>query len=184
MKRIYKLLFCLFLIHLSVSGCGTAYKAVVDERNIRTQANDEKIEMAIRKKIADSDRVKFFDISTFCFYGDVYLVGEYDQPSQKSEAQKLAKGVDGVRSVTAYFLQKREGDHCGTADNLELVAKVKTRLIKDKDIWTTNVKIKSIQCNIELLGLVGSQTEINKAVFHAKSVAGVRSVKSFLKVAK
>ncbi|MFC1868193.1 BON domain-containing protein [Thermodesulfobacteriota bacterium] len=184
MKSKYKLLFCILFISFLGSGCGTAYKAVVDERNIRTQAQDEKIEMAIRKKIADSDRVKFFDISTYCFYGNVYLVGEYDTSSQKSEAVKLAKKVEGVRSVTEYFLQKKKGDLCGTGDNLGIVAKVKAKLIKDKAIWSTNVKVKGVQCNIVLLGLVGSQNEINKAVLHARSVPGVRKVKSFLKATK
>ena len=154
----------------------------MDERNIRTQAHDEKIEMAIRKMIAESDQVKFFDISTFCFNGNVYLVGEYDVSSQKNAAVKLAKNVEGVKSVTEYLLKKREGDLCGTADNLELVAKVKSKLIKDMDIRSTNIKIKSVQCNIVLLGLVGSRDEIDKAIHYAKSVAGVRSVKSFLKV--
>lgn len=185
MERIYRLLFCLLLISgFLSSGCSIAYKAAVDERNIKTQAQDEKIEMAIRTKIAESDKVKFFDISTYCFYGDVYLVGEYDIASQKDEAIKLAKKVEGVRSVTPYFLKKKEKDLCGTTDNLGLLAKVKAKLIKDTDIWSTNIKIKSIQCNLVLLGIIGSQNEIDKAVLHAKSVSGVRSVKSYLKVAK
>ena len=185
MEKIYRLSIYLLLVSsFLISGCGTAYKAAVDERNIKTQATDEKIEMAIRAKIAESDKVKFFDISTYCFYGDVYLVGEYEIASQKDEAVKLAKEVEGVRSVTTYFLQKKKGDVCGATDNLGLVAKVKAKLIKDTDIWSTNIKIKSIQCNIVLLGIVGSQNEIDKAVLHAKSVTSVRSVKSYLKVAK
>ena len=183
MKIIYNLLFSILVISFLCSGCGTIYKAAVDERNIKTQTQDEKIEMAIRKKITESDQVKFSDISTYCFYGNVYLVGEYDVSSQKIEAVKLAKEVEGVRSVTDYFLLKKEGDLCGTGDNLELVAKLKAQLIKDEDIWSTNIKIKAIQCNIVLLGLVGSQNEIDKAILHAKSVPGVRRVKSFLKVA-
>ena len=184
MERIYRALVSLVLMSsLLISGCGMAYKAAVDERNIKTQATDEKIEMAIRSKIADSDKVKFFDVSTFCFYGDVYLVGEYKNASEKAEAVKLANQVEGVRSVTTYFLQKKEGDVCGTTDNVGLVVKVKAKLVKDTDIWSTNIKIKSIQCNIVLLGIVGSQKEIEKAVLHAKSVPGVRSVKSYLKVA-
>ena len=184
MKRIFGLLFCLMVMNFLGSGCGTAYKVVMDERNVKTQAHDEKIEMAIRKKIAESERVKFIDISTYCFNGDVYLIGEYDVSSQKNDAVKLAKEVEGVRSVTEYFLQKKVGDHCGTTDNLELVAKVKARLIKDKDIWSTNVKVESVQCNIVLLGLVGSKNEINKAIAHARSIPGVRSVKSFLRATK
>jgi hyperosmotically inducible protein len=61
------------------------------------------------------------------------------------------------------------------------VGKVKAKLIGDKDIWSTNIDVKSVQCNIVLYGLVASKNKIKKAIGHAKSVEGVRSVKSFLK---
>ena len=86
----------------------------------------------------------------FCINGNVYLIGEYNVSPQKSHAIKLAKEVEGVKSVTDYFLQKKAGDRCGTTDNLELVAKVKAKLIKDTNIWSTNVKVKSVRCNIVL----------------------------------
>lgn len=182
MKRIYKLIFCVIVMGFLDSGCGTAYKVVMDQRNVKTQAQDEKIELTIRKKLADSDQVKLFDISTYCFNGNVYLVGEYDVSSQKGDAVKLAKQVEGVKSITQYFLPKKAGDHCGTSDNIELTVKVTANLVKDKGISSTNIKVKSVQCNIVLLGLVGSKKQITKAVAHAKSVIGVRSVKSYLKV--
>jgi hyperosmotically inducible protein len=68
--------------------------------------------------------------------------------------------------------------------NLELTAKVKAKLIEDDDIWSTNVDVKTIQCITVLWGLVGSETEISKAIAHAESVKGVEMVKSFLQSAK
>jgi len=166
------------------SGCGTVYKVAMDERNIRTQAKDEKITMAIRKRIVNDNQVKFLDISTYVYDGHVYLVGEYETSAQKTRAIKLAKEVEGVKSVKGHFLPKKKGDLCGTTDNLELIARVKAKLIKDKDIWSTNIEVKSVQCNIVLLGLVGSRNQIRKAITHAKKVDGVRSVKSYLKSIK
>jgi len=184
MKGICTTLFCFMVLSTFVSGCGTAYKVAMDERNVRTQAKDEKITMAIRKQIIDDNQVKFLDISTYCYDGHVYLVGEYENPTQKRQALKLANGVEGVKSVTGYFLPKTKGDLCGTTDNLELSARVKAKLIKDKNIWSTNIEVKSLQCHIILLGLVGSQDQIKKAIVHAKEVDGVRSVKSYLKSIK
>ena len=155
MKRINPVLFCLMIIGVLTSGCATAYKVAMDERNIRTQAKDEKITMAIRKKIIDDDQVKYLDISTYCYNGHVYLVGEYKTINLKRRAVKLAKEVEGVKLVTDHFLPKKKGDLCGTLDNIELGARVKTKLIKDKDIWSTNIEVKAVQCNIVLLGLVG-----------------------------
>jgi hyperosmotically inducible protein len=78
-------------------------------------------------------------------------------------------------------LPKKEDDTCGTTANLKLLANVKKALIGDKNISSTQIEVKAIQCKIILLGLVGSADEIKKAVSHAKAVEGVRSVKSFLK---
>jgi osmotically-inducible protein OsmY len=50
-------------------------------------------------------------------------------------------------------------------------------------VYTTAVDqrdVKSVQCNVVLYGFVASENKIKKAIVHAKSVEGVRSVKSFL----
>lgn len=140
--------------------------------------------MAIRKRFVDDDAVKYLDISTYCYDGQVYLVGAYETLDQKNRAVKLAREVEGVKSVKDHFLPKKKDDPCGTKKNIELMARVKAELIKDKDIWSTNIEVKAVQCHIILLGLVGSQKEVSEAIAHAKSVEGVRSVTSYLKAVK
>ncbi len=182
MKKIVKIIpFFIFLF--VVTGCGTIYSTAVDERDMSTITSDTKIKGAIVKKFYDDDKIKSLDISTGCYRGHVYLVGEYDTVDQKNRAINIAKSVEGVKNVTTYLLPKKKGDPCGTDENLEIVGKVKAKLVGDKEIWSTNIDIKSIQCRVVLYGLVGSKKEINKAIAHAKSVEGVRGVKSFLKSA-
>ena len=178
--------FCIIVLILGIltTGCTTVYKSAVDERSVGQQYDDEKITMAIRQKFTDDPKIKYFDISTYCYNGHVYLVGEYDTVDQKNQAVKLAREVAGVKSVTDYFLPKKKDDTCGTTDNLKLSAKVSADLIGDKEISSTQIEVKAVQCQIVLLGLVGSADQINKAIAHAKSVEGVRSVKSFLTTQK
>jgi hyperosmotically inducible protein len=181
----YYLSFCIILIlGILMTGCSTIYKSAVDERSIGGQYDDETITMAIRKKFAEDEKIKYFDISTYCYNGHVYLVGEYDTADQRNQAVKLAKEVEGVKSVTDYFLPKSKDDTCETAKNLELSSKVKIKLIGDVDILSTQIEVKALQCNIVLLGLVRSEDEIKRAISDAQSVEGVRSVKSFLKAEK
>jgi hyperosmotically inducible protein len=61
-----------------------------------------------------------------------------------------------------------------------IAGKVDAKLTADKDIRSTNIDVKVVQCNVVLLGIVRSGEEIAKATAHAKSVAGVRNVTSFL----
>ena len=167
-----------------VSGCTTIYSAAVDQRTIKTIAADTKTKVAIEKSFYDDKTVKVLDILAFVYDGHAYLVGEYDTSAQKQQAIAIARKTEGVKDVTIYLLAKKKGDFCGVTDNATLATKVKTALIKDKEIWATNINVEAVQCHIVLLGIVATQAEINKAIVHAKGVANVRGVKSYLRLAK
>lgn len=173
----------LFIAALFLGGCGTIYKAALDERSLSTQAADKKISATIIKRYVDDDDMAVLGISPYTFTGKVYLVGEYENSTQKTKAVSIAKGVEGVTNIVTYLLPKKEDPSCKMGDNLKILGKVKTALIGDGDIWSTNVEVKTVQCQVVLLGLVGSSSEISKSIAHAKATEGVRSVKSYLRVA-
>jgi hyperosmotically inducible protein len=184
MKRIITLMLILAFIAVN-SGCGTIiYQAVVDERNVKTIVADTAIKAKIVKRFVDDEIIKALDISVSSYNGEAFLIGEYAHEIQKDRAIKLAKEVEGVNRVTHYFLKKVEDGPCGFKENLALTGKVKAKLVGDKNIWSTNIDVKTMQCTVVLWGLVGSNTEVKKAIAHAKSVKGVKRVKSFLKVGK
>ncbi len=170
-----------FLLLLVIAGCTTIYGVAVEERKAGTIASDTKITTTIQTKFVEDNDVKALDISAYCYNGNVYLVGEYDRSPQKERAIAIAQGVEGVKSVSTYILQKKKIATCGAGDNLAIRGKVDTKLVADKDIWSTNIDVKVVQCNVVLLGIVKTGREITKVIAHAKSVEGVRSVKSFLK---
>ena len=180
-KHIVIIHFLLLLVIVGCSPYGTIYGVAVEERTTGTIAADAKITAAIQKGFLEDSDVKALDISAYCYNGNVYLVGEYDRAPQKERAIAIAKGIEGVRSVHTYVLQKKKRDKCGTSDNLAIRGKVDAKLVADKDILSTNIDIKVVQCNVVLLGIVKTGKEITKATAHAKSVTGVRSVTSYLK---
>ncbi|MFV0421605.1 BON domain-containing protein [Oleidesulfovibrio sp.] len=180
MNKIILLLICCTSVMLT-NGCAV-YKASVDERPVKTIYNDEVITANIMSSYLQDDTQKILDISPASYKGDVYLVGEYSTEAQKQRAIAIARKTSGVRSVTSFLLPKKVNDTCGTTDNLEIQARVDSKLIGDSSIWSTNVDVKTVQCNVVLLGIVGSQAEVTKAIAHARSVPGVRSVRSYLRV--
>ena len=123
-------------------------------------------------------------VSVTSYDGDVFLVGEYENDVQKNRFISAAKKVEGVKSVKSYLILEDKQSACGTKENLEITARVKANLIGDKSIWSTNVHISTIQCQVVLWGTVGTYAEIAKSIKHAKNVEGVTSVKTFLKSAK
>ena len=170
----------LTLLPLS-AGCTTIYKAAVEERSLSTQASDTKTKAAVLKAFVDDPKIKVLDISPECYEGHVYLVGEYGTQAEKDRAIELAKKTEGVKKVTAYILPKKKDDPCGTKVNLTITAKVKAALIRDTSIWSTNIEVKTVQCNVVLLGIVGTKDEVNKSISYAKGVEGVHEVVSYLK---
>ena len=192
-KNIIKMI-TFFILPLLSYGCSSIlttaaenlYIAAVDRRDMKTILNDTTIKLTIINKFHDDDYINTLnslDLSIECYRGHVYLIGEYDKPVQKTRAIKIAKGIEGVKGVTSYLLPKNKSDICGIDENLAIMGRVKAKLIGDEDIRSTNIDIKSVQCNVVLYGLVESKNKINKAIEHAKSVKGVRTVTSYLKSA-
>jgi hyperosmotically inducible protein len=167
------------LVFFVFFGC-TVYDTVIRDRNAEIYARDEVKEATIRAKFIEDPGVKAMDVSIYFYGGQAYLVGEYDSPYQRDRAVMLAGSVSGVKSVAAYLLPKTKDERCGPADNTRINSEVKAKILRDSGIWSTSVDVKSVQCDVVLLGVVGSRRQIGKAVDHAFSIPGVRKVKSFL----
>jgi len=183
MQRIVTIFMMLALLSLAVLSGGCAvYDVAVEERNAGEWANDEKIAFKIKEQFLKDDLISYMDIDADSYMGQVYIVGEYESRSQVDQAVKIARSIEGVRTVTTYMLPKIAEDHCGTTDNLEIYTRVTHKLVSDSNIWSTNIDVKTVQCNVVLLGIVGTSQEVAAAITHAKSVPGVRKVRSYLKV--
>lgn len=69
-----------------------------------------------------------------------------------------------------------------TASDAAITAKVKTQLIKDRDVSAMNVNVDTDNGVVTLKGNAKSRTEADKAASLARSVDGVKSVKNELVV--
>lgn len=183
MRRMLILFSFLFLLPV-LTGCGTMYKAAVDQRDVGTFVDDGRIESSVRALYINDGLVKLRDVSVNSYLGTVYVVGEFESDPQKMRAVKLARQVEGVRKITVVPFAKRDDPTCGTADDLALYAKIKKLLVEDGDIWSTQVDVKTVQCNAVLLGLVASQREADAIVRHVNSVEGVRTVQNLVRIVK
>ena len=172
------LLACLMAV---APGC-TVYKVAVDERTTGDVVSDERITFLIEEQYLEDDLVKYLDFDAASYLGHVYIVGEYESQAQVNRAVSIARGTEGVKRVTTYLLPKRDVTGCDTAESLRIKTQLNSALLADQDVYGTNVDVKMIQCRVVLMGLVGSQKEIDTAVSLAQGVDGVRGVKSFLKV--
>ncbi len=184
MRKRGVIILCYFAVLIFVSGCsifGSGIYGVAEEERSNTAIyTDEKIKLTIDKRIL-GEEINVFEYATFCYNGDVYLVGEYEKAEQKEKVLKIAHSVKGVKSVTTYLLPRKKIDTYGKMDHAAISIRVHGLLIEDNDIHSTNIDVKVIQCHVILLGIVGTQSEADKAIADAKSLGGVVGVVSYLK---
>jgi hyperosmotically inducible protein len=169
---------------MQLAGCGTIYKAAVDERDIGTFVDDGRIESSVRARLYSESLTYLRDLSVNSYLGTVFLVGEFETDQQKMLARKLAFEVSGVRRVTIVPFAKRDDPACGTAEDLKLYARIKALLVEDADIWSTQVDIKTVQCNVVMLGLVKSQRDADAIMRHVNSVDGVRTTQNLMRIVR
>ena len=100
--------------------------------------------------------------------------------SQKFRAAQIANAYEGVDQVVNQLEVLGKTSMTSRSNDTLITAKVKTALIRDKDVNSSTIKVVTERGIVYLLGIVGS-TEGDKAVNLAKQVGGVvRIVKIFM----
>ena len=162
----------------------TAYAIGADERGFQTIVEDEIIEAKIQSKIFHQKDLKVLGLSAYSYNGNVYIVGQYDDKKDMSKIRKIVRKSGKVNSLTTFMLPETENSSCNAAEDYILQMQVKEALLENDSVWGTNIAVKSVQCNVVLLGRVGNINEITYAKKIAANIEGVSSVKSFIKSSK
>ena len=175
---------------LLLSGCVTAAVGVIavssvdiakDDRTFGTLIDDNIIEANIIKDLIKDPKLDGnTHINTTVVNSVVLLTGEVGDNSQKFRAAQIANAYEGVDQVVNQLEVLGKTSMTSRSNDTLITAKVKTALIRDKDVNSSTIKVVTERGIVYLLGIVGS-TEGDKAVNLAKQVGGVvRIVKIFM----
>ena len=113
----------------------------------------------------------------------VTLSGFVESQAQAEEAVKVAKGVEGVTSVSdkLHVRDAKEGSVKGYAGDTATTSEIKAKLLADDIVPSRHVKVETTDGVVQLSGTVDSQAQSDRAESIAKAVDGVKSVKNDLK---
>lgn len=181
MKRTTHLIPCLMIvcfamISIAWTPWGAIYESARDERSVGQQADDKRISLDIKGKMADRDGSAALKVHAYCFMNHVYLIGAIDDVKFRDFAVKTAKGVKGVKKVTKHFVKESDT----TKADLQIAASVRAALIADTALSATQVETEVMNGEVVMVGMVRSKADATLAVKIAKGVDGVRKVTSFL----
>ena len=171
-----RLLFCLLLLCCcALNGCNIAYGVYDDKRLSGTIAEDKGIAAGIKTDLLNHKFGDGWNISVYCYYGHVFLVGEVPAEA-RNEAVTIARRDARVRSVRTLWFEPAASE---TSD-LMLATKLRTELISTGNLSSTRIDTEVNSGRVVLLGVVANEQERALAVQAAKRVAGVVRVYNYL----
>ncbi len=165
----------LMLVLLSLEGCAySAYGVYDDQRLLDTISDDKAMATSIKTALLNEHFLGGMAISIYCFYGNVFLVGEIPQKLE-GKALAIARSFK-PRSVTPHWFSPAKSDR----NNLVLATDLRTALIGAKDLSSTRIDTEVNAGRVVLLGVVKDNAEKQQAIRIARKVPGVVSVTSYL----
>lgn len=164
-----------------------AVEAVAEDRSSSDIATDTSIKAKIAAEVIDKMGSDVISIGADVYEQDVMLTGTVETAEQKAEAGKLAKGIEGVKTVyneirVVKKTDEKKGTVEGYVDDSVIEGKINALLLDGKGVNVTNFRWRSVGGHVYLFGRALSAPERDKAIAIVKGIKGVESVTSHVKV--
>lgn len=145
--------------------------------------DDSSITAKVKAALVDDENIKSTDISVKTDKKVVTLSGFVESQAQAEQAVTVAKGVEGVTSVSDKLHVRDAKDQSvkGYAGDTATTSEIKAKLLADDIVPSRKVKVETTDGVVQLSGTVDSQAQVERAETIAKAVDGVKSVKNDLK---
>jgi osmotically-inducible protein OsmY len=188
MHRFHPLLLLLLLLALlgacnpymaAVSVVSQTYEVATDARSAATQASDTETEASVKASLVASPVPGTGSLTVWVRQGVVVLAGVVPLGSPAGRAAvEIARDTPGVARVETFFVASRPSE----ASDLEIEAKIKAAFVADPNVMQERASVGVYDGHVVLIGVVQSRDRIDDYLTDAQSVAGVRSVRSYIQV--
>ncbi|HGW6105369.1 TPA: molecular chaperone OsmY [Citrobacter werkmanii] len=197
--KISKTLLAVMLTSAVATGSAFAENATTDKAQSGVESAGQKVDSSMNKvgnfmddstitakvkaALVDHESIKSTDISVKTDQKVVTLSGFVESQTQAEEAVKVAKGVEGVTSVSdkLHVRDSKSTSVKGYAGDTATTSEVKAKLLADDIVPSRKVKVETTDGVVQLSGTVDSKVQSDRAESIAKAVDGVKSVKNDLK---
>jgi hyperosmotically inducible protein len=164
-----------------------AVEAAVEDRSASDIAKDTSIKAKITANVIDKMGSDVLSLNADVYEQDVMLTGTVKTAEQKATAEKLTRGIEGVRTIhndirVAKPVEEKKGAVEGFIDDATIETKINALLIDARGVNVTNFRWRSVEGHVFLFGRALSKEELDKAVAVVKGIKGVASVTSRIKI--
>ena len=173
------------LIFLIFTGCvgisstgifGTGVSVALDPRSLGTQIDDSVMQKNLAARLALRDKNYLLSVSTKVLDGRIFLTGKVEDPEEKLQITKLAWETKGVRSVKNDIKLKEDFNFQQSAKDLLITSQLRTALIFNKKIKSSNYQIDTYKKKIFIYGISLTGDEKKEVISEAKEILDVEDV--------
>ena len=175
----------LLLIAIILSGCvgvsssgvfGTGVSVALDPRSVGTQIDDSIMQKNLAARMILLDKKYLLSVKSKVLDGRIFLTGKVENPEDKLKLTKMAWETEGVRSVRNDIKVKENFNFKQSAKDLLITSQLRTALIIDKEIKSTNYQIDTYKKKIYIYGIAMTSDEKEKVIDEAKQILDVKDV--------
>ena len=193
MSKLILYLVAILALPIALGGCpvaivgglaaaGGAGYAANQERGARGVASDFTIKTDIQSAWLQVNPNLQSDFNVTVYQGRVLLTGKAPTPEMKAQAQQLASGVAGVRTVYNEIEVSPDESAWNSAKDAWITTQVRSDLIFNSQIRSDNYTIETVDRSVYLIGSARSQAELDTATTMARYVPGVKRVVSYVEI--
>ena len=173
------------LLSFIITGCvgvgskglfGTGVSVALDPRTVGTQIDDSIMQKKISAKILTRDKKHIISVKTKVLDGRIFITGKVDNPEEKLIITKLAWETKGARSVRNDIKIKEEFKFKQSAKDLLITSQLRTALILNKNIKSTNYQIDTYKKKIYVYGIAITLEEKDLVISEATEILDVEDV--------
>ena len=165
-----------------MGGAAAGAMVATREKGIGGTMSDSNICTKVKMNLYNFNADLHAKVSVSVQNQEVLLTGVVQDASWSQEAERLAKSVDGVKSVINNIETEGEEGLGSMSSDSWITTRVRSSLLFEKDLYSLNYTVETVNGTVYLTGVGQDETEINRVVEVARNVGGVKKVVNHVKV--
>lgn len=165
------------------TAVGIAAKAGVtaaQERGFQTGLQDHRIWLDLNHLLLQESERLFRRVNLQVHEARVLISGNVAEPEARLTATRLAWQVNGVREVINKIEISNRASLPNFARDQIISTELEAKLLLDRAVMSINYSIETQNQVIYLIGIARDRLELERVVAHAKDIAYVRRVVSYV----
>ena len=155
---------------------GTGVSVAIDPRSLGTQIDDNLMQKNLTARLILNDKKYLLSINAKVLDGRIFLTGKVEDPEEKLKITKMAWETKGVRSVRNNLIIKEEFNFKQSATDLLITSQLRTALVINKNIKSTNYNIDTYKKKFYIYGIAQTKDEQKEVIKEGKAIPNVERV--------